>query len=340
MKIIKPISRYIDSAKIEAEILYDIKEKSPDNKLCPNIIDSFLFYHNGAEYFAIVTELLGYSLYDYIKMNNYHGYPISYIQRIAKTIFTAMDFIHSMGLIFSDLKPENILFRSKDKIVSSSLPSNYYVNNGYNHSTIHEASKSTSHSSSFPLSKKKINNISSNTNYYLPLITDDIKIIDFGGALYASMTHSDIVNTRQYRAPEDVINSSRWDTKSDMWSIGCILYELYSGEILFPTHDDEEHLCLIEKLCGVFPSRMIDNGDRHLRKIFNKYNNYINYSYLHKKYETIKTINRVRHIEDVVLKQHKCFYDLLMRLLKVNPSERITCKDALKHNFFNVVFTE
>ena len=87
------------------------------------------------------------------------------------------------------------------------------------------------------------------------------------------MTHSDIVNTRQYRAPEDVINSSRWDTKSDMWSIGCILYELYSGEILFPTHDDEEHLCLIEKLCGVFPSRMIDNGDRHLRKIFNKYNN-------------------------------------------------------------------
>ena len=32
MKIIKPISRYIDSAKIEAEILYDIKEKSPDNK--------------------------------------------------------------------------------------------------------------------------------------------------------------------------------------------------------------------------------------------------------------------------------------------------------------------
>ena len=154
------------------------------------------------------------------------------------------------------------------------------------------------------------------------------------------MTHSDIVNTRQYRAPEDVINSSRWDTRSDMWSIGCILYELYSGEILFPTHDDEEHLCLIEKLCGVFPSRMIDNGDRHLRKIFNKYNNYINYSYLHKKYETIKTINRVRHIEDVVLKQHKCFYDLLMRLLKVNPSERITCKDALKHNFFNVVFTE
>jgi hypothetical protein len=41
-----------------------------------------------------------------------------------------------------------------------------------------------------------------------------------------------------------------WNEKSDIWSIACILAELYTGELFFPTHDNEEHLALIEKACG------------------------------------------------------------------------------------------
>lgn len=60
-------------------------------------------------------------------------------------------------------------------------------------------------------------------------------VIDFGGATYDDDEHkSTIVNTRQYRAPE-VILEVGWSYPSDLWSAGCIITELYTGDLLFAT---------------------------------------------------------------------------------------------------------
>lgn len=59
-------------------------------------------------------------------------------------------------------------------------------------------------------------------------------MIDFGGATFDYDYKSSLINTRQYRAPE-VILGLGWSTPSDMWSVGCILMELYVGELLFQT---------------------------------------------------------------------------------------------------------
>lgn len=59
-------------------------------------------------------------------------------------------------------------------------------------------------------------------------------VIDFGGATYEHDSHASIVNTRQYRAPE-VILGMRWLYPSDLWSIGCIIAELFLGDLLFAT---------------------------------------------------------------------------------------------------------
>ena len=64
------------------------------------------------------------------------------------------------------------------------------------------------------------------------------------GATYDDEKKSSIVNTRQYRAPE-VILGCGWSFPSDLWSAGCIIAELYRGELLFGTHDNEEHLALM-----------------------------------------------------------------------------------------------
>jgi dual-specificity kinase len=79
-------------------------------------------------------------------------------------------------------------------------------------------------------------------------------IVDFGGLVREG--HEDftgIINTRQYRSPEVTLQSFEWNEKSDIWSLGCILMELYTGSLLFPTHDEVEHLAMIEKLCGSIP---------------------------------------------------------------------------------------
>ena len=65
----------------------------------------------------------------------------------------------------------------------------------------------------------------------------DIRVIDFGSATFDWEHHSTIVSTRHYRAPE-VILELGWSQPCDVWSIGCILFELYLGFTLFQVKRD------------------------------------------------------------------------------------------------------
>ena len=76
-------------------------------------------------------------------------------------------------------------------------------------------------------------------------------VIDFGGATYDWEGKSSVINTRQYRAPEVVLGLS-WSLESDVWSLGCILMELYTGELLFQTVSSLENQALV--LCFFFQS--------------------------------------------------------------------------------------
>ena len=52
----------------------------------------------------------------------------------------------------------------------------------------------------------------------------------------------------------------------DMWSIGCVIYELYTGKILFPGRSNNEMLKLMMDVQGPFPKKMLRKGafaDRH-----------------------------------------------------------------------------
>ena len=94
-----------------------------------------------------------------------------------------------------------------------------------------------------------------------------IKLIDFGGACYDDSKKSSVINTRQYRAPE-VILEAGWSMPSDMWSLGCILAELYKGELLFATHENIEHLALIERVLGPFPRRLLSRATKFVDEAF------------------------------------------------------------------------
>ena len=59
-----------------------------------------------------------------------------------------------------------------------------------------------------------------------------IKIIDFGNACFSNKKMFKYVQSRFYRAPE-IIMELPYSTQIDMWSLGCILYELHFGDALF-----------------------------------------------------------------------------------------------------------
>lgn len=61
----------------------------------------------------------------------------------------------------------------------------------------------------------------------------EIKVIDLGSSCFKNDNLSLYVQSRSYRAPEVIIGLP-YDQKIDLWSLGCILAELYSGDVCSP----------------------------------------------------------------------------------------------------------
>ena len=87
--------------------------------------------------------------------------------------------------------------------------------------------------------------------------SSEIKLIDFGSATYEDQHHTSVVCTRHYRPPEVVLGLG-WEYPCDIWSVGCIMMELYTGDALFQTHDNLEHLALMEAILNRrLPPKMV-----------------------------------------------------------------------------------
>jgi len=60
------------------------------------------------------------------------------------------------------------------------------------------------------------------------------------------------VTTRYYRAPELFLNySSNYDTSVDMWSIGCVIAELFSKKVFIRANTSEEYLENLVEMLGL-----------------------------------------------------------------------------------------
>lgn len=132
-----------------------------------------------------------------------------------------MAVLHDLNLIHTDLKPENIL-----------LVGNSYQTFTYNRN--------------IPSSSTTVQRVARQRRV---LLDTEIRLIDFGSATFDDEYHSTVVSTRHYRAPEIILNLG-WSYPCDIWSIGCILVEFFTGDALFQTHDNLEHLAMMESVCG------------------------------------------------------------------------------------------
>lgn len=81
---------------------------------------------------------------------------------------------------------------------------------------------------------------------YDPLKTE-LKIADLGAAkvLNPNGLNTPYVVSRYYRAPELIMGSNKYDCSIDIWSTGCILFELITRTPLFP--GDAEGLQILEQ---------------------------------------------------------------------------------------------
>eukprot|EP00192_Tetraselmis_astigmatica_P004852 CAMPEP_0117660242 /NCGR_PEP_ID=MMETSP0804-20121206/6866_1 /TAXON_ID=1074897 /ORGANISM="Tetraselmis astigmatica, Strain CCMP880" /LENGTH=478 /DNA_ID=CAMNT_0005466963 /DNA_START=271 /DNA_END=1708 /DNA_ORIENTATION=- len=171
--------------------------------------------------------------------------------------------------------------------------------------------------------------------------TDRLRLIDFGSATFEEQYHSTIVSTRHYRAPE-VILGLGWSYPCDMWSIGCIIVELITGDALFQTHENMEHLAMMEAVLGRIPEKMALRASRHSSKYI--YKNRLDWPGRASSSESIRAVEKMVSLKEVIgdsgdLKFFPALQgpllDLLSGLLQYEPENRMTAEEALQHSFFS-----
>lgn len=147
-----------------------------------------------------------------------------------------------------------------------------------------------------------------------------VHLIDFGSATFEEEYHASVVSTRHYRAPEiilgqsmnaspmpkshadDVLRTPRtglgWSYPCDVWSIGCILVEFFTGEALFQTHENLEHLAMMEVVFGQMPtSRFGKNGVKTKPEWFSGNTTKVNYPLPTTSKQSKKYVKAMRPLE-------------------------------------------
>ncbi|KAI1344111.1 kinase-like protein [Xylariaceae sp. FL0016] len=86
-----------------------------------------------------------------------------------------------------------------------------------------------------------------------------IKIIDFGSACDERQTVYTYIQSRFYRSPE-VLLGLPYSSAIDMWSLGCIVVELFLGLPLFPGSSEYNQVSRIVEMLGNPSNWMIEVG--------------------------------------------------------------------------------
>lgn len=99
-----------------------------------------------------------------------------------------------------------------------------------------------------------------------------VKIIDFGSSMVTTQGSYFYVQSRYYRAPE-VILGLPYSSSCDVWSFGCIAYELLIGRPLFQGRNNTDQIARIHRFFGSLPTFMLEHGSNS-HMYFDKENNY------------------------------------------------------------------
>ncbi len=159
----------------------------------------------------------------------------------------------------------------------------------------------------------------------------EIKVIDFGSSCFENEKVYTYIQSRFYRSPE-VILGMTYGMPIDMWSLGCILAELYTGVPIFPGENEQEQLACIMEVFGPPEKHLIEKSTR--KKLF--------FDSMGKPRLTVSSKGRRRRPSSKTLQQVlKCddepFLDFLTKCLRWDPDRRLKPEEAIRHEFISGV---
>ncbi|KAG6007508.1 hypothetical protein E4U21_005977 [Claviceps maximensis] len=169
------------------------------------------------------------------------------LQQTLELIIITLDFLHQANVVHTDLSPNNILLGSQDAAVFENIQKSELEH---------------------PSARKILSDRIIYLSQVVPVTSGFPFICDFGAARIGT-SHSGDVMPGVYRAPE-IIMGMEWDSKIDIWSVGCMIWDLFEGGRLFHAVkdgalNDELHLAEMVSLMGPPPVRFLERCRNYQR---------------------------------------------------------------------------
>ncbi|KAF4671651.1 hypothetical protein FOL47_001388 [Perkinsus chesapeaki] len=236
MKIIKNDKDFFDQSLDEIKLLSLLQLNAPEGDIdrarCLRMID--YFYHK--EHLIIVTELLRDNLYEFSKLTRVRSPP------------QPQSPLPAFG---------SPIGGTPTALPEASPPVSHYF-------TIGRLQKITQQASVKPLeyihSMGLMHCDLKPENILFQSYTDaTVKVIDFGSSCFITDQLATYIQSRCYRAPEVILGLS-YDTSIDIWSLGCIVAELWTSTVLFQNDSVQSLLARVVGIIGPFPEHMMQLG--------------------------------------------------------------------------------
>ncbi|KAJ8678158.1 hypothetical protein QAD02_013945, partial [Eretmocerus hayati] len=185
-----------------------------------------------------------------------------------------------------------------------------------------------------------------------------VKVIDFGSASHVSKAVCNTyLQSRYYRAPEIILGLPFCEA-IDMWSLGCVVAELFLGWPLYPGSSEYDQIRYISQTQGLPTEHMLNNASKTTKFFYRDIDSTHPFwrlktpeehesetnikskearKYIFNCVDDIGQVNVPTDLEGGQLLAEKAdrreFIDLLKRMLTMDQERRITPGEALNHAF-------
>ena len=219
------------------------------------------------------------------------------IKPIVVDVLLALEYMHHNQILHRDIKPGNILIFLKSR--GSSRPSD-------------------------ALDSSTLNND--------PDSSVTAKLCDFGLSKFYTKQEPQTPRmvTAWYRSPEIAMGAVNYDYKVDVWSLGCVIYEMLTGSALVVVSRDENKRVL-EQILRNLPERLPPKETKKLKELFD-----VKLPRGRKK-AFIKVLfpEETRESFREIVGSPEVFTELVRSMLEFYPDNRPTITQILDHEFFD-----